>query len=217
MTLVNELIGSSIARLVGVPAPVSVLIDVEPAFLAVAGLPSLSAGLHFGSKFVADVVGPARSLISQVSNTSQFAHVIASDAVTNNHDRNNDGNFLVRVASDNPRRLEFVAIDFGHCFGNQWDEGIANMTGWCGNMIPEMAPFIVGEAPFAQASALCSKTEKTTVAEIVQAIPPAWNLTTLKSVAIEGYLFNRLQTVDTLLESHRSKFPGWTKKGITKP
>jgi hypothetical protein len=208
-TLVNEVIGSSIARLTGAPTAESVLIEVEPDFLAVSNLPGVPLGLHFGSKCVADIVGPAKAMIPLVDNTHQFVHVVTSDVVTNNSDRNNPGNFLIRVIAENPRRLEFIAIDFGHCFGHAWDESIVNQSGWCGNMLPEMNPFIAGTQPFAGPVDACKKIPKGTVDAIVDAIPASWNLSAPKSTAIRQYLLNRLQTVDQLLEAHRGSFPNW--------
>ncbi len=216
-TLVNEIIGSSIARLAGAPTSESVLIEVEPDFLAVSNLPGVPAGLHFGSKCVADIVGPARAMIPLVSNTRQFVHVVASDVVTDNNDRNNIGNFLIRVIAENPRRLEFIAIDFGHCFLHNWDESILKRTGWCGNMLPEMSQFIAGEQPFAEPIKNCKNIPKSTVDAIVDAIPASWNLSVPKSTAIRQYLLNRLQTVDQLLAAHRGSFPNWTQKGNAKP
>ena len=216
-TLVNEVIGSSIARLAGAPTPESVLIEVEPDFLAVSNLPNVPAGLHFGSKCILDMVGPARAMIPQVSKTHQFAHVIASDAVTNNSDRNNNGNFLIRVADQATRRLEFIAIDFGHCFGHTWDASIVNQTGWCGSMLSEMVPFIAGEQPFAEPIKACKRISQGTVDAIVDAIPASWNLTAPKCTAMRQYLLNRLQTIDQLLEAHRGSFPTWKKKDNTNP
>jgi hypothetical protein len=57
-TLINEIIGSTIARLLGTPVPESVLVEVEPEFLAVAGLPvGVTTGLHLGSKEIEGRLG----------------------------------------------------------------------------------------------------------------------------------------------------------------
>ena len=200
----NEVIGSSIARLTGAPTSESVLIDVEPDFLAISKLPGVPAGLHFGSKCIVDLIGPAKAMIPLVSNTHQFAHVITSDVVTNDSDRNNAGNFLIRVVADNPRRLEFIAIDFGHCFGHTWDESIVNQTGWCGNMLRKMNSFIDGEQPFAEPVKICKEIPQGTVEAIVDAIPSSWNLTAPKSTAIREYLLKRLNESIELLETHEA-------------
>jgi hypothetical protein len=208
--LVNEIIGSTIARLMDAPVPESVLIEVELEFLAVAGLPpGMTTGLHFGCKEIHGLVGPVRNLIPDVSNTDQFVNVIASDAVLNNTDRNNPGNFVIREVSDSPRRLEFIAIDYGHSFGCAWDESIVNQSAWCGNFLPEMKPFVSGEHPFAGASKAATQIPQGTIDAVVNVIPPSWSLSVPKSTAIRQYLLTRLQTVDQLLESQKVHFPHW--------
>jgi hypothetical protein len=87
-------------------------------------------------------------------------NVIASDAVIDNSDRNNPGNFVIRVISDSPRHFEFIAIDYGHSFRHAWDKSIVNRTGWCGNFLPEMKPFVAGEHPFAGVSETSKKSHR---------------------------------------------------------
>jgi len=208
--LINEIIGSTVAGLAGAPTPESVIIDVDADFVAASKIPGVGVGLHFGSRRIEGLAVNARAELANVSNSNKFANLVASDAATNNSDRNNDGNILVRIVEQTPRRTEFIAIDFGHTFSHQWDEHIARQQpGWCGSVHPLTVTFINGAASFIEAVAALKAITIEEVNKIIDDVPATWNLSVLKSAAIKPYLFNRLQTVDQLLETHRGSFPNW--------
>lgn len=207
-TLINEVIAAQIAILIEVPTTEPVLVEIDAAFQQSAGLQPETVGLNFGSKRVIGVIsGATRHLIEHVDNIDKFAPVITSDAATENIDRDNGGNFL--IVSINGSSLEFVAIDFGHCFGHTWDETIEALCTWCGNVLPETCLFIRGTSPFDLAIQASRRITTIQIDSIVDSVPGTWGLSVTKAAALKKFLGARLQTVDNLLYDHKHLFPHW--------
>jgi hypothetical protein len=216
--LVSEFVGSQLALAVGVPTPEGVLVSVEQPFLD--GNPSLakryarpvSTGIHFGSKMVRNVYARApRSLIPRVRNLSDLPAVVAFDVLTNNTDRDNNGNYLLIRPDHHPRDLDFVAIDFGHCFGGpNWNVDVDKAVGtWCGASITELNTLISGADPFRVPLDRLKDLSRDEIDAIVNSVPSEWNLSADEASALKRFIVGQAGQAESILFAHRAKFPNW--------
>jgi hypothetical protein len=216
--LVNELVGSQIALRVGVPTPETVLMEVTATFLQANTFLEkryarpVSPGTHFGSRLLRNMFdNPPTSLIRSARNRTDFPTVIAFDVLTNNHDRVNATNFLMVRPDQYPRMLDFVSIDFGHCFGSpSWDSSIdANVGKWCGSCFSEMAECIEGPEPFREAVDRIADVSPEWLADLLDSIPPEWSLTDSERTALSRFIIGQRGQVMAILNANRHLFPKW--------
>ncbi len=103
--LANELVANALGSLLGMPIPQGAIVEVDdlilssnPDFPTMYGH-QISTGYHCGTEFIGNAYRQVKSLIANVSNKPDFPGVIVFDILTNNHDRDNDGNFLIVLSN----------------------------------------------------------------------------------------------------------------------
>jgi hypothetical protein len=216
--LVNELVASQIALRLGVPTPETVLMEVTTPFLQANTFlerryaHSVSTGKHFGSRLLRNMFdNPPTSLIAGARNRIDFPAVIVFDVLTNNSDRANAQNFLMVRPDQYPRTLDFVAIDFGHCFGSpSWDVSITSRVGqWCGSCFPEMAGCIEGAEPFREALERLSLITTAWIGDLLDSVPSEWSLTPPEREALSRFILGQRGEVARILTANRNRFSKW--------
>jgi len=152
-----------------------------------------------------------RSLILKVRNVLDLPAVVVFDVLVNNSDRCNDGNFLLVRPDHRPRDLEFVAIDFGHCFGGpNWNAGIDGRVGtWCASVLPELNELIGGTDPFADALDRLSLITDSWLDDLLKQVPSNWGLSQDESDALKRFILGQKGRVGGMLTAFKHLFPQW--------
>jgi len=216
--LVNELVAGGLALQLGVTCAEGVLFDVNAAFLSAAtGLANfsggpISVGTHWAARDLGQTyVSPPADLLSKVSNKDDLASVIVFDALTQNTDRDNAGNYLL---IDDSKELRFFAIDHGSCFGSpHWDEDIRERIGsWEPNIIPEVANLIAGSEPFSKSIRKAEAITRGIIDQLLEVIPAEWDVTSGERAALADYIDGQKTCLGSLLEKERGRFPLWKRR-----
>jgi hypothetical protein len=125
--LINELLGTLLARKIGLPVPQAFLVSVSPELIAATlelRAQNCRPGLHFGSVHVAPpdsgyrcLVWPESFSISMLANPLVFCGMLAFDQWTCNTDRRQ----AVFQGAPELEALRPFFIDYGGCFGGaEW-------------------------------------------------------------------------------------------------
>jgi hypothetical protein len=222
--LVNEMLASQLAERIGLPVPVSVIVEVSARL--VDRTPALSiqlvnqtvrcqAGLQFGSEYaVSPLIGrcfdylPIETL-SKVSNVTRFCAMLALDKWTGNADARQ----AVFWCKNKQRVYTAAFIDQGYCFNaGEWTFPDITLRGvYARNEVYES---VCGWASFVTSLGLIENLEPDIIRSIAQQIPPEWydsNFTAL-GVLVE-MLVDRRTMIRPLIEafrvSVRNPFPKW--------
>jgi len=222
--LVNEMLASQLAERIGLPVPVSVIVEVNARL--VDRTPDLSielddqtvrcqAGLQFGSEYaVSPLIGqcfdylPAETL-SKVSNVTRFCAMLTLDKWTGN----SDARQAVFWRENKQRVYTAAFIDQGYCFNaGEWTFPDITLRGvYARNEVYES---VCGWASFVVSLGLIENLEPDIIRSIAQQIPPEWydsNFTAL-GVLVDK-LVDRRTIIRPLIEafrvSVRNPFPKW--------
>lgn len=212
--LVNELIANGIARYLELPCPTGVIIEVSESFLNASKLTlpgkPVSSGLHFGTLDIMDgnYQRPPRSLIPGARNVDKFPSVLLFDILTMNHDRCNEGNFLIKPDGS---VYDFYIVDQGHCFGQpNWDASIVAKVGtWNRNAFPEITQTIEGVEPFRGAIDKIKAMDDSLIAQIIEEVPDEWDLNTDERKALQAFILGQRNKIEDIILSHKDLFPKW--------
>jgi hypothetical protein len=213
--LVNELVSNALAQVLHVPSPRGFVVQIAQGLIdpnkLVAG-----PGEHFGTEYLGRdyqiASSPAnRAMIAKVSNLQELPSVVILDIVTLNHDRNNDGNYLIMAPASAPSDLRFAAIDHGHCFGGPaWDRTLPTRVGtWPPSLIPELLEQISGTDPFVEPLNRLRALADTDIDAIVDGVPSEWLLSADEAGALKAFLKGQMAKAEDLLLQHKHLFPHW--------
>jgi hypothetical protein len=236
--LVNELLGTRLARRLGLPTtPVAVVKVSEELIrwthelameLPRARIPC-QAGLQFGSRYPGDPRHVAvfdflpDEQLRQVANLHDFAGMLVFDKWTCNTNGRQTLFFRDREAErrevrDTPREAaegpyETVMIDQGFCFNaGEWNFPDAPLRGlYARNRVYEG---VLGMGSFANWLERVEKVSERTLQEIAGEIPPEWYEDDYDALMrlCEQLLKRRTRVPDLILEAKRSNrqpFPNW--------
>jgi hypothetical protein len=236
--LVNELLGTRLARKLGLPTTPVAIVEVSEELirwtqeLAVelprARVPC-QAGLQFGSRYPGDPRHVAAfdflpdEQLRRVSNLHDFAGMLVFDKWTCNTNGRQTLFFRSREAErrevrDTPQEAveepyETVMIDQGFCFNaGEWNFPDAPLRGlYARNRVYEG---VIGMGSFEVSLGRVEKVNERTFQEIAEEIPPAWYEDDYDALLrlFEQLLKRRTRVPDLIREakqSNRQPFPNW--------
>jgi len=222
--LANEFLATQLAKLVGLPVPVAMLVDVpqwlidhteELTIVVGSYVFPVEAGLQFGSQYV---VSPMHgqvfdylpsTMLDRVRNLETFAGILALDKWTANADRRQAA--FWRKTSEKKYTAAF--IDQGYCFNaGEWTFPDSPLRG----VYPsnEVYANVVGWDSFEPWLTRIEILDKDAIWEAAVEIPPAWyggawdELEALVQRLIERKTIVR-ELILAFRESHRLPFPKW--------
>jgi len=213
--LTNELVANTIACYLKLPCPQGIIAEIDSGLLEISNIEErygrqISAGLHFGSlKIENSYRQPPRALINQVRNKDTFPGIILFDILTDNNNRNNQGNYIIQ--SGEQSGFDFYIIDHGYCFGRpNWDTSIINKIGtWNRNALKEMRDCIQGPDPFRVYIEKVKSLSNEFITEIVDGIPVEWNVSPSEREALKRFLFGQRDKIEEIINQYKNLFPGW--------
>lgn len=195
--LANEFVANELARACDLPCPRGYF-----AFLSQPLIPSLCAiaGPHYATELMPNLyTNPPTALMRQATNKECFPGIIVFDILTNNHDRNNGGNFLIQTDSNG--HITFVMIDHGHCFGPNWTtESLRASRGtWCRNCFPEMVESVEDLKQFVPFESKLASITDGEIKHLVATIPTEWNVTSQEKEELSAFLIYRKDHVRQII------------------
>jgi hypothetical protein len=229
--LANELMATQIAEEIGLPVPVSGIIDVSQSLIegnpqmyidrGFSGRELCSSGLQFGSQFAGGMLSGqvtdslAEEQLLNASNVEQFAGILAFDKWTGNDDCRQ----VVYRRNGTRPGYSVVFIDQGACFNSgEWifrdaplkgvysrDVVYSSVTGW-----DSFEPWLSKIENFDPAS----------LGEIAAGIPKEWygEDTFALNILVERLISRRGRVRDLIQEfrySSRVPFPNWRSQVTT--
>jgi len=222
--LVNEMLASQLADQVGLPVPISVIVEVDARL--VERTPELNvqlihqtvpcqAGRQFGSEYaVSPLIGqcfdylPTETL-GKVTNVTRFCAMLALDKWTGNTD--------ARQAvfwRENKQRLYTAAfIDQGYCFnGGEWTFPDMTLRGVYGRN--EVYASVTGWPAFVTSLGLIENIKPDIIRSIADQIPCEWYDSNSRALGVLVEMLVDRRTVirpliDAFRMSVRNPFPKW--------
>lgn len=223
--LANELMATQIAEAIGLPVPVSGIIDVSQSIIE--GSPQLyidhgskgrelcSSGLQFGSQFAGGMISRqiveylAEEQLLNARNLEQFAGILAFDKWTGNDDYRQ----VVYQRSGAERGYSAVFIDQGACF---------NMGEWTFRDAPLKGVFaqngaysaVTGWNSFEPWLSRIEQFNPESLFEIAEGVPQEWyggDMCALDTL-VERLISRRTRVrelIDQFRQSSRVPFPNW--------
>src|SRR3954471_1257024 len=225
--LANELLATRLAESVGLPVPVTKVVEVSEWLVAHtpelkmqlggqfgAGSPPCKAGLQFGARFVVDPMEGQvfdylpESMLSRVRNIGDFAGMLCIDKWT----CNSNGRQAVFWKKMRERKYNATFIDQGYCFNaGEWNfpdsplRGVYARNEVYGN-IRDWDSF---EPYLSRVEEMGDKV----IADCADGIPPVWHGDTDALEALIEALYRRRKKVAGFIEefrnSSRAPFPNW--------
>ncbi len=222
--LPNELLATRLAERIGLPVPVTEVVEVG-AWL-IANTPELrvetggdpvpcAAGLQFGARYVCD---PAQaqifdylpdSLMHKVRNLAAFAGMLALDKWLGNA----NGRQAVFWKKPKEQKYNVSFIDQGYCFNaGEWDFPDSALRGiYARNCVYEQ---IRGWESFSPWLQLIEDFDPGTIEEIAGAIPPEWTGHDWQALGklVEAIVDRRRKVRELIAafrDSSRKPFPAW--------
>ena len=215
--LVCELVGTELARYLGIPTFEYAIIAVpEPAPFRLHGNPRIHPGFGYITRSSpGDQWAGQRGQLSLIGNTSDLGRMVALDTWTLNCDRYrppatgrsarvNHGNVYLARQQQPFRKLNLLAIDHGHCF--KCDNDLT--PGYLAGRIEDcelygLFPEFVGLARKDDALAAAERAEKLQEGElsaILDLVPPDWHLSNSSRDALSGMILQRAKSLRTIVE-----------------
>lgn len=219
---VNEYVGQTLARRVGLPAPPSVFVDVPQVLIAAA--PDLrrrrvGAGLHHGSQMVSGALELGQFLRANpggvgLVNLDHLPQTLCHDNWVLTRDRERDDNHMVENLGDG--RYRYTMVDFSHGFtGPDWTADSIEQGSYL-RVLEPVHPFITdlvtGTASFEPVLTRIESTTDEQIEALVSSIPPAWNVSPDELSCLTSFLEVRRGLLREILTSvKRLSFPHWTE------
>ena len=212
--LVNEWLGSSLARLLGILTPNFAIIDV-PSQLKIELRPGLVAlsGPAFGSQFEQGQTWGGKSSVAAVANPEIFSQLVVLDtwllnvdrySVSDGHIRKNPQNLWLSEEGAPPGKFLLKAIDHGHCFrGTTWRATDLNKIDWVKDpnifgMFPEFAELLKLDQVRATLERAAGMTRKEGD-DILKEVPESWSLSPTDAQSLVEFLLDRARYLRTTL------------------
>jgi len=224
--LANELLASGLAERIGIPVPPTAFVEVNQSLVDEAPtlrvqLPHTSvpceAGLHFGSRYVAD---PAKSQVfdympvdclPRVRNVRDFLGVLVLDKWLGNTDARQAVFWKMSVQ----RRYVASFIDHGYCF-NGGDRNFPDNPLRGVYAQNEVYEEVNGWDSFEPWLSRVEQFEDDKIWEVASEIPPAWYSSAW--IELEGLVRTLVERrsmvrglIDAFRQSPRHPFPGWLR------
>jgi hypothetical protein len=225
--LANELMATQIAEAIGLPVPVSGIIDVSQSIIE--GSPQLyidhgpkgrelcSSGLQFGSQFAGGMISRqiveylAEEQLQNALNLDQFAGILAFDKWTGNDDYRQ----VVYRRCGAERGYSAVFIDQGSCFNlGEWTFRDAPLKGVFAQNSAYSA--VTGWNSFEPWLSRIEQFNPESLWEIAEAVPAEWyggdmcGLDRLLEKLMDRR-FRVRELIDQFRRSSRTPFPNWKK------
>jgi hypothetical protein len=222
--LVNEMLASRLAERIGLPVPISVIVEVDARLIE--RTPDLNiqlihhkvpcqAGLQFGSEYaVSPLVGqcfdylPTETLVS-VANVTRFCAMLTLDKWTGN----TDARQAVFWRESKQRLYTAAFVDQGYCFNaGEWTFPDHALRGVYARN--EVYQSVCGWASFVTSLGLIENLEPDIIRSIAQQIPRGWydSNSTALGVLVEMLVDRRTMIrplIDAFRMSVRNPFPAW--------
>jgi hypothetical protein len=223
--LVNDYLGSCLAREIGLSAPPVAVIEVDGSVIehstdltfvdSQSRHTQCQPGLHFGSKYVGNRLKDfvidylPEPMTPILRNTAEFAGVLAFDKWTCNA----DGRQVIYSKTRHQKKLSANFIDQGYCF---------NAIDWSFPDSPLRGAFIRNEVyipitgwdNFEPWLSRIEAMEESTIAAYAEAIPPEWydnDHSALEKLVHMLYTRRRMvrRLIDEFRKSSRQPFANW--------
>ena len=227
--LANELLATRLAEIVGLPVPVTEIVEVREWLIAntpelrmdVSGLSShCKAGLQFGARYVCD---PAEGqvfdylpegMLPKVKNLAAFAGMLALDKWLGNA----NGRQAVFWKKTQERKYTATFIDQGYCFNaGEWDFPDSALRGvYARNFVYQD---VRGWESFEPWLARVENCAPAAIHEIAGAIPPPWtghNWDAMEKL-VEQIVERRSRVrelITAFRNSTRQPFPNWGQPAL---
>jgi hypothetical protein len=224
--LANEMLATGLAKTIGLPVPIAVIVGVENWLiehtpdlivqLAHSTIPC-EAGLHFGSRYAVNPIdGQVFDYISiesldRVRNLETFAGILALDKWTGN----TDGRQVVFWRYPRQRHYTAAFIDHGYCFnGGAWTFPDYPLRGVYSKN--EVYTGVSGWESFDPWISMIENFPDQKIWDVANSIPPQWysremdKLEELVSTLIERKRIVR-KLIDDFRQSPRRPFQGWAR------
>lgn len=214
--LVNELVANGIGCELNLPCPEGIIAEIDRELIEISNIENtygrkISSGQHYGCKKIEGCYPvPPRILIDQANNKNVFPGIVLFDILTFNHNRNNQGNYLIQQARQDS--FDFYIIDHGHCFGRpNWHISIIQKIGtWNGNVLPEVANCIMGSDPFRNYIERIQNLSNEFFSKIVDEIPAEWGISNNERNALKSFLMGQRDRIKEIIFQYKNLFPNWT-------
>ena len=222
--LANEMLGSMLARIAGLPVPEPVVVEVTDGLLrhtpqlniqTVNGIIRCESGLQFGSRYVVsplegqtfdDVPAP---ILGRVRNLETFAGMLAMDKWT----CNSDGRQAAFWRTMRQRNYAVAFIDQGQCFnGGDWNFPDAPLSGVYERS--EVYGNVLGWESFEPWLSRIEDMGRNAISAAADEIPPGWYGADSNALdALVRMLLERRTLIRGLVTAFRSSsrhpFPNW--------
>jgi len=205
--LINEWVGTSLARVLDVPTPEFAIVDV-PSSIELPLRASLigEAGPAFGSRFERAQPWAGESSLQGIANPEAISRIVVLDTWARNFDRYSVGrdrrvrqnrrNLLLSAEGAPAGRFLLKAIDQGHCFGGaSWRarhlrsiEAVRDSRSY--GLFPEFVGHLNAAAVEATLAA-AAKTSREEIRKFLGQVPPEWALSGEEAGALEDFLIDR--------------------------
>ncbi len=213
-TVINELIGGSIASRIGLPCPETVLVSISPEFIKNSDeltRDGIREGLHIGSKFVGGQnfykFRPEYLVGKHLTNTDDLYGVITFDNWVLNSDRDNIGNNLIEFLPNS--EMYYRMIDFGHCFtGDTWNANQLSQRINDPNIVPCLwfvRDNTTDVSKFEQWFKIVEELGDEEIAGILADTPKDWNLANDERECLLALINTRRKAVRTYILASRGR------------
>lgn len=225
--IVNEYICSEMAKILELPIPDPILVNVTDDFLTSNGEKlsefvgdTILPGTHFGTKkikkaFSIEQSSAIGSMLDFATNLDVISEIFIFDLFICNKDRDSNGGNLLFDATSN----QIVILDHTHVFdlGTIWECSQLNMRiGEPFKLInPEgfvyrrLVPYVVGRNPFGKIINKLNGMTYDQISHIINNIPAEWEITNDEKNALINYLVDRKNRIEEVLPLLKPYMPRW--------
>jgi len=217
---VDELLGQTLARAVGLPAPRGSLVQVSEGLIAHSAdmrNRGIAPGLHQGSELIpnssdlSELVARHARLEEELVNWEVLPGTVCLDNWVLTEDRDRPENHLVQAV---PGGFRYHMIDFTHSFtGPAWTADTIEQGSFLRVLVPalpEIAAAVRGRSSYEPTLARIERLPDASIEEVVAAIPPEWGVSEDERLALVGFLLTRRGLLREVLASNSREFPNWS-------
>lgn len=217
-TLLNELIGYRLGKLLDVPMPNLKLLRLEKDFIENNDFYrdiGAKSGICVGSEYLKGNAKVNPVILDRASNVSDIPGIILFDQVIMNNDRaENDGNLFFER-----KTKKIIAIDHSHVFTSDiWDVGQINrlndtipsiVKNIDGQVYKYCSPFVNGNSPFHYCKMKYDSITLERLDEVFSDIPLEWNISEEEIIGLKEFVWGQIQHIDEILEEMKPHFSYW--------
>jgi hypothetical protein len=215
-TVVNELVGGSLALLYNLPTPEIVLVGISSDIITLSDdlrKRGIREGMHLGVERLPrdswDFDTLPSDFISRntLVNPDQIYGVVTFDNWLLNNDRDNTGNNMLQLLPRN--QMRYIMVDFGHCFtGNAWNEGLAATENNQGLMrvFRFLRTYITRLTNFEGWFRSLEDFSEAEIDSIVSAVPQSWSLSSREKEVLLHLIKHRKYLPRSIIIANRGVF-----------